>query len=556
MKPSFYHRFSRSVPRQPGTFFALSLILAMGVVSCGKEAGEDNLRANKTASGAVSSAFVADSMARPYVRVPKEELISRYIAKLRTGSRSGLRFAKEALGAHGEAAVPAILEGLRLELEKGDATAANFLASLSYTKTEKTHPILLEVLSRHPLPLVRSQALDTIAILKQVELLPGVLKHAQIEAESGPISRMFPCIGKLGGPEAAKYLLSVVEDWLNGGTDPGLGPSAWDNLLLIQGDSALDSIASVLDRVPAIMKAYGTVRLLEGGRKEWQEDVQGLLDFRSTPSPGIRRKAVSALAGVGNWQGVMEASDDPDLQVRFSVIDALGLPDADVSGAALAFLQKSASGPNEDASYPALRVLLKRGDLTYLEPWLAQVKGYPTKAGSINALKLFLQPEISHPRLVPMMFERWDYCESDFRIDITRVLAKHASPETNSFLEKVILDPEEDPDVRLYAIASLGNSGESCIPSLFRVWEKQPSPEATDRLFGAMLRYPKDKRTKEFCFDLIRDPNCPDEARAMMLTSFPLAFREEAYLGLLAAIDATEREEVRVFIERILHEFF
>ena len=544
MKPSFY--LSRSA------FAGIVLFLA---ASCGGSADpQPNLSQNGDSQQ--PNPYFQQSVRSPYEVVAQDQLLARHIEKLRKGSREGLRFAKQVIGSYGDKAVPALLEGLKVELDQGSAAAANFLSALSYTKTQQTLPILLEVLENHPLPLVRSQAIDTIGILKQTELLPGLLEHAQRESESGPITRLMPCLCTLGGLEAAEYLADVVKHWADGSPFHLNGTSAWDSLLLIEGDVAFVEIESLLDAVPPLFRHAGWVRLYEGGQKKWKEQVLSLLDHETLPNATLRRRVVAAFAAEGALDSVMLASLDPDFTVRVGVIEALRLSEEPLSEAAHAHLVKVASSPNKDSAYPALRALLERGEGVHLEQWLAQVKGYPTGAGSINALHLFLQEGIQHPRLIPMLIERWPYCEVDFRIDITRIMAKHPSPQSIEFLLQVVGDTEEDPNVRLSGISMLGNSGEISIPALFEVWEMDPSPTATDKLFAAMLRYADVPRVRDFCFNLVVDPNAPDHAKAWMLARLPNAYREQAYQPLLNAKKATEREEIRLYIDSILHEFF
>ncbi len=544
MKPSFY--LSRSA------FAGIVLYLA---ASCGGSA-DPQPKLSQNGDGLQPNPYFGQSVRTPYEAVAKDQLLARHIEKLRSGSREGLRFAKQVIGDYGEKAVPALVEGLRVELDQGSAAAANFLSALSYTKTQQTLPILLEVLENHPLPLVRSQAIDTIGILKQTELLAGLLEHAQRETESGPMTRLMPCLCSLGGKEAAAYLAGLVQLWADGSPFHLNGTNAWDSLLLIEGDVALAKIASLLDAVPPLLRHAGWIRLYEGGQEQWKAQALSLLDHETLPNATLRRRLVAALATDGDLDSVMLASLDPDFTVRVAVIEALRLSEEPLSEAAHAHLIKVASSPNKDSAYPALRALLERGEGVHLEPWLAQVKGYPTRAGSIDALHLFLQEGIQHPRLIPMLIERWPYCEADFRIDITRVMAKHPSPQAIEFLQKIVSDPEEDPDVRLYGINSLGNSGEMSIPALFEVWKMDPSPTATDKLFSALLRFADDPRVRDFCFELVVDPNASDHAKAWMLARLPNAYREQAYQPLLDAKEATEREEIRLYIDGILHEFF
>ncbi len=542
MKHTFY----------PRCRFVAAACLWAAISACGRNSDPQPQQGEVV--GSISPFFVQASKA--YEPVAEGQLLQRHIEKLRTGSRTGLRFAKEVIGSYGDAAIPALVEGLRLELEENDTVAANFMSALSYTKTEQTLPILLEVIDQHSSPLVRSQAIDTISLLRQTELVPGLLEHADREFESGPIMRLLPCLSALGGKQAAEYLANVVRRWLLDAEKKGRGAAAWDGLLEMQGDVALPLIAELESQVPPFMRHAGWLRLLQGGQMEWLESVRTLVDPAVMGKASLRGRAVVLMCELGEWETAALAAEDPNPAVRNGYVNALRAKQGELSEAEHAYLIKVASSPSKDAAYPALRVLLERGESVHLESWLAQVKGYPTRPGSIEALHMFMQEGISHPRLVPMLKERWSSCEVEFRIDITRVMAKHPTPEAIAFLEAVVMDPEEDPEVRLYGLSSLGNAGDACVPALFRVWEQKPSPGTTDRLFSSMLRYAEREDIREFCFQLVVDPEVPDFAKAQMLAKLPFSFREDAYPVLLKARAATVRPEIHLYVDSLLADYF
>jgi hypothetical protein len=535
-----------------GCRFVAATCILMAIGACGRNSDPQPPQGNGGA--ATSPYFVQASV--PYEPVAVDQLLQRHIEKLRTGSRTGLRFAKEMIGSYGDAAVPALVEGLRLELEQNSTVAANFMSALSYTRTKQSLPILLEVLNQHSSPLVRSQAVDTISLLQQTDLIPGLLAHADREFESGPLMRVLPCLSALGGKEAAEYLADVVRQWLLDDGKKGRGAAAWDGLLEMQGDDALPLIADLEGQLPPFMRNAGWLRLLQGGQMDWLEQVRTLTDPVVMGKASLRGRAVVLMCELGEWETAAVAANDPNPAVRTAYINGLRAKQADFTEAEHAHLIKIASSPSKDEAYPALRVLLERGEGVHLEPWLAQVKGYPTRPGSIEALHMFMQEGITHPRLVPMLKERWPFCERDFRIDVTRVMAKHPTPEAIAFLEAVVMDPEEDPEVRLFGLNSLGNAGDACVPSLFRVWEQKPSPATSDRLFGLMLRYAERDDIREFCFQLVVDPDAPDFAKAQMLSKLPLSYREDAYPVLLQAREATERPEIHLYIDGILADYF
>jgi hypothetical protein len=563
MKPTFYFTPKFAV-NMPIRFSLVYLLVAALLGSCGAEAGGPSDSPALAVSGDTAEQGSTDadqvyqvgqSLAE-YQPVPREQLVDRYIEKLRSGDRKALRFAKQALGDLGDAAVPKLVAGLQAELDRGGAAAVNFMAALSYTKTTQELDILLDVLRLHPLPMARSQALDTISVLDQKQLLSGVLEHAARETEGGPQFRLLPCLSKLDGEGGAVYLSQMVESWLANPGSAEQGAAAWKNLLAMNHPAAIDAVESLVSRMPPSMQAAGITRLIHAGRDQWLVDVRAFLNAEKYPSSTLRRKAVEGLAVAGDWPGVMLARNDPDLNVRIAVVDAMRLPYPVEQKMGLAFLQEMAANPDEAVAYPALRALLERGDQAAIEPWVAQIKGYPTSPGSVVAARLFLQPGISHPRMAELLMDRWGYSEPDHRIDITRVLAKHSSPAVLAFMEQVILDSDEDPDVRFYTIGSLGNSGPDSIPALLRIWQVGFGPETNKALLSALLRYPDDPRVRSFAAELAINPDSPSVARATMLASLANAFAEDAYPILLDARAACKRDSARIFIEEVLHEYF
>lgn len=500
--------------------------------------------------------FTVGAVLPPYEPIPEGGLEDRLIQKLRFGSKEALRFAKEAVGDQGEEIVPRLVEELRTEFESGSTAATNFLSALVYTETKQTLPILAEVMASHPLPLVRSQAIDAIAFLQQVELEEQLLAHAEIEVEAGPASRIVPALGSLGGDASVAYLGEVVGKWLDAGSQEPRGQKAWEALLSIDSEAARREINRWVDRMAPTQRAPGITRLIHLGQTELAEEVRNYLDPQQFISAGVRHKAVEGLAVAGDFEGVMLAKDDPDLRVRLAAVDAMRLEGAVETNFAQAWLEEVARGNDEDMARAALAVLAERGDTSAMEPWLALVKGYPTQPRSSGATRMFLRADLGHPALVSLLIQRWPYCDADQRIDLGRVMAAHADEVSVQFLLDVVLDDEADADVRLYSITSLGNSGEIAIDALFQVWEAQPGPDATERLINAFLRFPEVPRVRDFLIDLATSPGSNDFARARALAGLPKAYGVESYPMLMDAREAAERDVVRRFIEEMLHEYF
>lgn len=500
--------------------------------------------------------FTVGSVLPPYQPIPENGMEERLFYKLRHGSKEALRFAKEAVGARGEAIVPSLLAELESEVERGSTAATNFLSALVYTGTQQTLPILAEIMATHPLPLVRSQAIDTIAFLKQVELEEELLAHAEIEVEAGPASRIIPALGALGGDASVAYLGELVGVWIEGQQREPRGQKAWDALLTIDSDAARREINRWVDQLAPTQRAPGITRLIHLGETQLAEEVREYLNPDKFISAGVRHKAVEGLAVAGDFEGVLLAKDDPDLRVRLAVVDALSIEEANQADIGRAWLEEMARGNDEDMARAALRVLAERGDTAAVEPWLALVKGFPTLPRSSGATRMFLHADLGHPALISLLIQRWPFCDADQRIDLGRVMAAHANEESTQFLLDVVLDDEEDPDVRLYSITSLGNSGELALDALFEIWEAAPGPDATERLINAFLRYPEVPRVRDFLLELAVDPGSNDFARARALAGLPKAYGEESYEMLMKARETAERDVVRRFIEEMLHEYF
>jgi len=541
------HTFSTRLASLAGKTILL-LAIPCGFSACG-EATPDAVELD-------DAQFQIGSVLAPYEPIPEGGLDDRLIGKLRLGSKEALRFAKEEIGKRGDAILPRLLEELKVEIDGGSTSATNFLSALVYTRTEQRLPILAEILASHPLPLVRSQTLDTIARLNQTELEQAVLEHAKLEGEAGPASRIIPCLAMLGGDASVEYLAAIVRTWAGGQRNEPRGTAAWDNLLTVDSPAARRAIALLVDGMPPLLRAAGITRLIHLGDVALAVEVRRYLDPELFPGAGVRHKAVEGLAVAGDFEGALLAQADPDLRVRLAVIDAMRIPEASEQDLGRSFLEAAARDEDEDMARAALQALVERGDSSAVEPWLQLVKGYPTQPRSIGATRMFLHAKLEHPALVSLLIQRWPYCDSDQRIDLGRVLAAHPSAEGVEFLYSVVVDEEADPDVRLYSITSLGNSGSEAIETLLKIWSEKPSPVASERLLNALLRFPEEPRVREFLVDLAIEPGSPDFARAQVLAALPKAYGVEAYAMLMQAREKAERDVVKRFIEELLHEYF
>jgi hypothetical protein len=281
------HTFSTRLASLAGKTILL-LAIPCGFSACG-EATPDAVELD-------DAQFQIGSVLAPYEPIPEGGLDDRLIGKLRLGSKEALRFAKEEIGKRGDAILPRLLEELKVEIDGGSTSATNFLSALVYTRTEQRLPILAEILASHPLPLVRSQTLDTIARLNQTELEQAVLEHAKLEGEAGPASRIIPCLAMLGGDASVEYLAAIVRTWAGGQRNEPRGTAAWDNLLTVDSPAARRAIALLVDGMPPLLRAAGITRLIHLGDVALAVEVRRYLDPELFPGAGVRHKAVEGLA--------------------------------------------------------------------------------------------------------------------------------------------------------------------------------------------------------------------------------------------------------------------
>ncbi len=491
----------------------------------------------------------------PYLAVEREQLTARYLDHLLYGSRASLRFAREALGERGEVAVPLLVNALEAELS-GEASvrAVNLLSALVFTRTKQDLPVLMDILELHPLPVVRSQAYDTIGLLGMRALVPALIQRVEAEGESGPTRRLISCLGQLGGAEVATFLADMTRSWLSVERRAPAGVQAWGTLLTMEDEEALDQVEALLDLLPAPQRAQALVRLLQGGRSGYAEEVREFLDPERYPSGLLRRMAVEGLALAEDWEAVSVAGRDPDPAVRLAVVDAFRSEAAVAQGMGTDFLLELAN-QDETMAMPALRALVERGITQPLEPWVAKVRDYPAQ-GSVTALRLFLDGEVHHPQLARILISRWPYCVGDQKIDLMRVLSASGDLAAVPFLEGVVRSKDASSAVRLHAIVSLGNFGPDAVPALLRLWQEDPAPAAADRMLNALLRYPNEEGVRELVSAAATQAETRDDIRALALRLLVPALREDAYPVLLEAREKAVRGEVKVYIEGILRQYF
>jgi len=553
MYPAFYPPSGPRSALRPSkpSLLAILAVLCLPIGACGDSA----VPAEQTPSVAPNPASYSNTA--PYEPVKEGEMAQRLMSKLKSGSKESLRFAKQELGKMGDAVVPQLVAAIETEIDLGSASTANFLGALTFTETQINLPILIEVLDRHPLPLVRSTAIDTIAQLQQKGLEEGLLAYADRETEQGPLARLIPCLGRVGGDASALFLEKVIADWVNPVVHEGNGQKAWEAVQTIDSPEAERVVEDWVDKMPPIHRVTGLARLVEQGDVSLAASMREYTDPQRYPAAGVRKVAVNALAFAGDYEGVLECTNDPDLRVRLAVVDAMRTETAAKLRLGTPFLEAAAAGDEHDLALAALMALADRGQNSAIEPWLNQVNGFPTRPGSIAATQIFLRGDLKHPGLVPILISRWPYSDADQRVDLGRVMASNATPEAVEFLLKVVNDSEEAVTTRLYSITSLGNCGPIATEALLSLWDEGTlTKDSAERVLNALIRHPEDPKVRSFFEELASSAESSDFGRAYALASLPKAYGVDAYPTLMKAREQAEQDRLRVFIESLLHEYF
>jgi hypothetical protein len=538
MKPTFY------------IVFALPLLVASG---CAKEPP----KVSKEPTVSLDQLFAFRGKPKPY-KLPKDGLVERWVEKLSSGSRRGLRFAKERLRENPAEAYPLLVRGLEEHMAESSRVGllVNLCGALGNTKNPDAAELLLKVITQSTLPVVRSTAVEALARVGSPALVHTLLEQAKGELEPGVLKSLLVIIAQFGEKDGVDFLASRVRAWSTPGPGGEMGVQAWSALLAATHPSARVALASLTPTMAPPLQVEGLLKLVEWGETDGQEELRLFLDADRYPSARVRRSAVIGLALLSDWQGVLMATTDEDPLVRTAVIDAFQLPAAQAEGIGESHLVEWSGNPNPNMAYPALHALLKRGQHFRIDPWLNLASGYPSAPGSLGALRLFLQDGIQDSRIVQPLLDRWSSFDRSQRIDVLRVFSKMASEVSLRHLVFTASNPQEIAAVREQAISSYAFSDKADLLTLLGLWNSTLPYEEAERLFSGAANHADDPRFEAFAVELLQRDDLPPTHLRIVLELLPLTLHAKGLALLLEARSARLPSQAIRYIDFLLNDFY
>jgi HEAT repeat protein len=491
--------------------------------------------------------------------LPADGLTARWVQKLQTSSRRGLRFAKSQLRKTPQEALPLLLDSL--SKVEGDSTQVGYLlnlcAALGATQSPEAEAPLLNLLQTCTVPVVRTGAAEALAQLESLSIQTEFLERAQLEMDPAVIRAMFSTIARIGGPKASHFLGARAQSWMAGDPMSRSGLDAWKALLWVEDASSLSVLQSMESILPPPLLAEGLARRVALGEKGLTESLRSMLNPEKYPSGTVRLTAVIGLASAEDWPGVLLAAQDPDFAVRKTVIDALQLPGAVDEGVGLAHLMEWAADPSPTHAYPAIHALMKQGRTEALEPWLQLVSGFPLDPGSVGALLLFRQEGLEDPRLAPLLLSRWPYCDSAQRVDLLRILGRVPDVQVLEKIKQILHDPKEQTDVKEQALTSLALFGADGLTILLEYWNPERNPQETERIFSTSANLSSEADFLPWVDALLTMEDLPPLHLKFLIDILPLKLAEKAYPRLLGIYQSETRPtEVVRYVEALLKDYY
>lgn len=541
----------------PGRSALLSWLLAGALAGCGGTA------APPAPADGESPWFPPPREFVPSYQPPAGgDLLPRFLGHLDRATKEGLRFALERIGESGAAAVPELVAAIEQRIQDPNRFASlhNFVQALGACGGADDAAVLLRVLRESAVPLARTAAVEALAQIGAVQLVPELIRAVEIESEIGPRLALYRAIGQLGGPEGAAFLEREAAAWLQGvPSSNGGGDLAWSHLLALDDAGAAARLARlhpVLRGLP--LQAAALRRRAELGEAGVAPELRRLLDPATAPAASVRAAAVEGLAFAGDWEGVLLGLDDPQELVRAAVVNALSLPAARALDAGHAWLEELAQAPPSPLAQAAMHALCLRGDRRLLETWLVRAQGFPQGQGSVAAIDLLKHEDAADPRTVPVLLGRWEACDTDQRLGLLRVFGRLADPRTQPLFEDLVLGARATaPELRQMALTQLANCGELGEDLLLR-YLGRPVP-AQDAAFalGSLASLARSREaSRARLVEIALDPEQADWMRAQAFPLLVKALGGAAYAPLLQARDEARRSEVRAALDRLLAEFF
>jgi hypothetical protein len=510
--------------------------------------------------GPETNVFAAPgSILVPYEPPADGEWVQRYASKLKVGTKESHRFAAERLTEFGAEASSVLAAEIRAHL----ATPASmgYLVSLCnvFTTCTDIHDAdaLMELVEVSSTPVVRTAAYEAIGRSGASHLVPRILATIQKEPEASSRGAGLAAVAKLGTQEGIDFLEARVSEWLDPDDGIDSGQSAWNALLMVDNPAvsfALQRFESNLAPFPAL-QAYGM--RIHFGERELADKIRPYLNDLEYPSAGTRTLALQLLGELGDWDTVMAQRDSQEYKIRESLIGLLRRPEAIEGNIGEAILDDYAENSiDDDLRFNALEALIERGQSQRLDPYLRQVREFPTGKGSLEALRLLARPGFADPRTDPILVSRWEFAEGTYRIDLLRGLTRSGSLDGARFLADRAIDQDEDQQLRETAMTILANFGEPAVPLFLEIYNSQPGVWSAVRVIPGLGKYAEHPDARAQLLYFASSPEVDDRVRHLALGLLPRIFRGEAATMLMDIRAEETRVEVLKYIEGILNEYF
>lgn len=487
------------------------------------------------------------------------EWAQRYCNTLKIGTKNGHRFAAERLAELGPLASATIAKEIRAYLSS--PASMGYLVSLCEAFTECAEPehadALMELIEVSETPVVRTAAFEAIGRSGQAHLVPRLLSVLTNEVEPSPRGAGLLAIAGIGTQECVDFLELQVQAWLDPNSGMRVGMEGWNALLMVDNPSVAKVYASLELRLAPFqaLQAYGMrIRL---GERDLAPKLRPYLNAEDYPSAGTRTLALQLLGELGDWDSVLSIQDTSELKMQQSLVGLLRREDAVEAGVGEAVLDYFAeSGQDGDLKLNALQGLIERGQTQRLDPYLRQLREFPTGKGSMNALKILSSPDMSDPRTDAILISRWDFSEGAYRLDLMRGLTRGGSDAGARFLADRAMDPEEDLALRETAMVILANFGERAVPLFLEIYNAQPSVWTAVKVIPGLGKYAQVPEAREQLLYFASSSEVDDRIRHQLIGMLPRIFRAEASDILLAMREAEPRGEIVKYISSVLSEYF
>ncbi len=493
--------------------------------------------------------------------VPPEEggWAKRYADKLHTGTKNGHRFAVERLVEMGADASATLSSEIRAHL----ATPASmgYLVSLCDAFTECAEPehadVLMELTEVSDTPVVRTAALEAIGRTKVEHLVPRIIAVLEKEAESSPRGAGLVALAEIGDQQCITYLEQQVVAWLEPEGTHRVGQESWNSLLMVDNPAVVFSLARLEQRLAPFqaLQAYG-IRI-RFGERDLADKIRPFINAEKYPSPGTRTLALQLLGELGEWDSVLSVQNTDELKMQQSLVGLLRRDDAVAADVGEALLDHFAeNGQDGDLRTNALLALIERGQSQRLDPYLRQVRDFPTGKGSMEALRVLGGPGFNDPRTDPILISRWEFSEGSYRIDLLRSLTRSSSAIGARFVADRAMDESEGMQLRETAMTILANFGPQAVPLFIEIYDNQPGVWTGAKVVPGLGKYADDPSAREKLLYLAESSEVDDRIRHLVIGMLPRIFRAEAS-DILLDLHANEpRGEIVKYIDTILSEYF